>query len=158
MVLYFAYGSNTNLHLLSEYLARRGVDPVAVLNPRRAILHDYRLRTNYLMGRLTGAANIEPSQGGRVEGLLMEIAPAVHQALRQKEGWPRRYREIAVTVTIPRTRRIIVALTYVVAEEYRLPIDVPVHPTYRAAVLKGARAACFTQKYQQHLSRVLRTA
>lgn len=88
----------------------------------------------------------------------MEITPAVHQVLRWKEGWPRRYREITVSVKLPRTRHLALALTYVVSEQYRLHIDVPVHPTYRETILQGAQAAGFTRRYQQHLSRILRTA
>jgi len=157
-MLYFAYGSNTNLPALRRYLVQHGLNFRDVSKPCRALLEGWRIRTNYLMSRMTGAANIEPTKGTRVEGLLMEMTPAVHQALRRKEGWPHRYREIAVTVTIPRTRQIMAAITYVVSKAYQLPVDMPVHEDYRDAVLDGAKQAGFTKKYQHYLSRLLRTA
>jgi hypothetical protein len=158
MLLYFAYGSNANLPALHHYLVLNEVDPQEILNPRRAILSGWQIRTNYLMTRLTAATNIEPSPRSRVEGVLMEISPAVHKALRRKEGWPHRYVERAVTVSLPRSRRVAVAFTYMVSDRYRLQLDMPVGEDYRSAILEAARTMGFTQKYQRHLLRLLRTA
>ncbi len=74
-MLYFAYGSNTNLSVLHKYLVQHGCDPRGIRNPRRVFLDDFQIRTNYLMGGMTGATNIEPAKGKRVEGMLMEITP-----------------------------------------------------------------------------------
>lgn len=158
MIAYFAYGSNTHLPSLSRYLIEHGIDPAGITNPRRAILEHYCLRTNYVMSTCVGATNIEQATHDRVEGLLMEISPTVHHVLRRKEGFPHRYREINVCLHLPRSRQLILAMTYVVSDEYRLTTDMPVHPTYREIVLDGARQAGFTKKYQHYLSRLLRTA
>jgi hypothetical protein len=159
MILYFAYGSNTNLKRLRDYLAQRGCDPRGIRSPRRAFLDDYRIRTNYLMGGMTGAANIEPAQGKRVEGLLMDITAEVHHLLRRKEGWfSHRYREASIFVHLPRSRGLIMATTYVVSPQYQLKLDMPVHPKYRSTILQGAQRARFSQKYQRFLSRLLKTA
>jgi len=39
-----------------------------------------------------------------------------------------------------------------------LKVDMPVHATYRATILEGAKKAGFTKKYRRHLSALLRTA
>jgi hypothetical protein len=82
---YFAFGSNIDAESLSEYLRRNEVDPTEAKDPRRALLRDYQIRTNYQTCGKWGAANIEVHSGGLVEGVLMEISPAVHAALRRKE-------------------------------------------------------------------------
>lgn len=158
---YFAYGSNMNLPALRAYLALHHIDPVNIRHPEKAILHDYRLRTNYLRAGSTGAANIEAHVGARVEGLLMEITPAVHRLLRRKEGWAPhgegRYCETAIWASIPSTGSIAVALAYMVTSEYRLDKDMPVDPIYRQTILEGARQAVLSRRYQQELKRLLRT-
>jgi hypothetical protein len=158
VISYCAYGSNCNLSVLHRYLIQHDVTPTGIVNLRRAHLEGHAIRTNYLMSSRYGAANIEPAKNGRVEGLLMEITPDVHRILRRKEGCPHRYREINVCVHLPRRGQLILAMTYVVTDAFRLSIDMPVHPIYRDTVLAGARASGFSQKYQQHLSRLLCTA
>ena len=87
-MIYFAYGSNLNLRLLSRYLANHGVDADELRNSRPAILPDHKLRTNYLsIVHNAGACNIEPSPGHAVEGVIMEITESVREGLRIKEGW-----------------------------------------------------------------------
>ena len=54
----------------------------------------------------TGAANIEESAHSHVEGVLYEVTPAIRNALRKKEGWPRRYRETNVAVEFVSTGAI----------------------------------------------------
>src|SRR5688572_23327770 len=97
---YFAYGSNCDPQALSGFLRSHRVDPAEVTDARRAVLHDYRLRTNYRSLLKWGAANLEPCLGAKTEGVLMWISPGVHEVLRRKEGWPRRYREIYVVVRV----------------------------------------------------------
>ena len=60
---YLAYGSNMNTDHLLEWLDRAGVPREEVSHPQRAILPDYRIRTNYLRSNSLGAANIEPCRG-----------------------------------------------------------------------------------------------
>ncbi len=103
------------------------------------------------------ACNIEPSEGGVVEGLVMKISPAIREALRAKEGWPVRYQEVMVNVMIRDRREPIRALTYIVAADHRLDVDMPVTPAYRRFVLDGARAAGLSKSYQEQLARTLRT-
>ncbi|MCH8149381.1 MAG: gamma-glutamylcyclotransferase, partial [Planctomycetes bacterium] len=95
---------------------------------QRALLHDYRLRTNYFAGSHgAGACNIEPAPDHHVEGVVMAITPAIQDALRVKEGFPLRYHhEIEVIVHTAATRAPVRALTYVVTPAHRLEVDLPV--------------------------------
>jgi hypothetical protein len=157
VIEYFAYGSNLNLSHLRDWLGRFGVQPDGANNPRRVVLLDYRLRTNYLTTSKLGAANIESSPGEVVEGLVFTISTEALEALRAKEGWPHRYDEIGVEVVVPRSRKTIQAVTYMVTPQFQLPIDVPVSARYRALILEGARVAHLSPAYQSHLREVLLT-
>lgn len=154
---YFAYGSNLNLPHLSSWVRLFGVNPDEITNPRRAVLGDHQLRTNYLTTNGLGAANIEPAKGGAVEGLQLTITPAVHAALRAKEGHPIRYTEEEVLVTVPGRTRRVRALTYVVTPDHCLPVDMPVSDNYRRLVLDGARACRLSRIYQTRLLSILLT-
>lgn len=155
---YFAYGSNMNLKHLRAFLHRFGVGPEGVSDPRHVILPDYRLRTNYLTTSGLGAANIEPCPGDAVEGVLLTITTDVQDALRAKEGWKHRYDETTVEVTLPSNGEMILALTYRVTPEHRLPHDAPVSPRYRSLILAGAQDAGLSAEYQEHLRRILKPA
>jgi len=154
-VHYFAYGSNLNLPHLRDWLRRCKVDPAGVTNPRHAVLPSYRFRTNYLTASSMGAANIEPSRGKVVEGLLLTISPEVQEALRAKEGHPRRYEETEVEVIDPKSGRFINAITYQVTLDHRLLFDVPVSNRYLRFVLEGAKAIPLSPDYQASLRSML---
>ena len=156
-MLYFAYGSNLNLVHFRAYLASHGIPPDDVENPRRAILPDHRLRTNYLSCvHRAGACNIEPVLGHAVEGVVMEISSTVRSALRVKEGWPVRYEETEVEVIVPPAKTSVIAFTYVVNPTHRLNRDQPVSGDYRRLVLGGARVAGLSAPYQTFLRRALK--
>ena len=158
MLAYFAYGSNTDLDALALFLLRQDVDPAGVVGPHRAILHNYRLRTNYLTTGGFGAANVEPRKGSLVEGVVMQINAEVHDALRRKEGCPFRYHETEVIVQIPQNGEIISAMTYVVSDKHRMSRNMPVSSNYRDAILRGASTFRFSRKYQAKLRSLLRCA
>ncbi len=153
---YFAYGSNMNIEHLREWLDRFGVPGDGVSNPRLAILPGFRLRTNYLTTTKKGAANIEPSRGQQVEGVLFTVSPDVVAALDLKEGHPRRYRQTKVEVIMPPSGRKITAMTYRVTEEHQLDFDMPVSEAYRNLVLSGAAEAGLSLAYQSRLKTILR--
>ena len=90
-----------------------------------------------------------------VEGVVMQINAEVHDVLRRKEGFPWRYRETEVLVQIPRNGEIISAMTYVVSDEHRLSRNMPVSPTYRDAILRGASTFRFSRQYQAKLRSLL---
>jgi hypothetical protein len=155
---YYAYGSNCDTELLREYLHSCGIGPEAVRGVRRAILHNYQIRTNYLRLSGIGAANIEWSPGDQVEGAVMDITDDVHTSLRLKEGWPLRYVESLVCLHIPRTRNRVIALTYLVHPCRRLELDLPVDSSYRESILRAATRLRFSNGYRHRLERLLRAA
>jgi len=158
VIEYFAYGSNMNLKHLHDFFHRFGVEAEGVVNPRRVVLPDYRLRTNYLTTSGLGAANIAPRPGDAVEGILLTISPDAQDALRAKEGWKHRYDETIVEVTLPSNGETILAFTYQVTPEHRLSLDVAVSPKYRSLILAGAEEAGLSPEYQEHLRRILKPA
>lgn len=155
---YFGYGSNMNLPHLEAWIRNGGGDPMGITNPRHARLHDYGLRTNYRSARHgAGAANIEPASGQVVEGVLMHVTPAVHELLRRKEGWPKIYAEVTVTVVVADDGAAVEALTYIVTDPHLVSTDLPVTPEYAGYILAGAAAFNFPSAYQQFLHELLQT-
>jgi len=154
---YFAFGSNMNLPHLYEYVTSHSVDTDGLGAHEVAILEDHQLRTDYVSSTHgAGACNIEHAEGSTVKGLVMEISRAIRQALRSKEGWPDRYQEVEVEVLIGDAHEPLRAITYVVAPDHRLDVDMPVTPRYRRLVLEGARGAGLSKSYQEQLARLLR--
>ena len=118
-----------NLPHLRACLAHGGVDTEGLRDPRPTTVCGYRLRTNYVSTTHGAAAcNMEPEDGSMVEGVVMEITPVIRRALRIKEGWPHRYREVIVEVLAGDRRNPIKAITYVVAADHRRAVDMPVIP------------------------------
>ncbi len=156
---YFAYGSNTNLSHLVEYLNTHGVTPDNELKAEYAHLDGYRLRTNYFAaGHGAGACNIEPAPDHHVEGVVMAITPSMQDVLRLKEGFPHRYHEIEVIVHTATAQAPVRAVTYVVTPMHRLDVDLPVTARYRGLILDGAKHFRFSKRYQRQLRKLLRTA
>ena len=160
VMLYFAYGSNINIDHLNEYLHTHGVKLDTELQPEHAILQNYRLRTNYFAGSHgAGACNIEYAPGNnQVEGVVMEITPAIQAALRVKEGYPRCYEEIEVNVGTASTQALVQAHTYIVTKSNQLEDDLPVTARYRDLIIAGANNFEFTKSYQEMLRNKLQIA
>jgi len=147
-----------NLPHLEAWIRNGGGDPSGIGQPRLARLHDYRLRTNYLSAHHgAGAATIEPASGQVVEGVLMNVTPAVRELLRRKEGWPHIYAEMNVTVVVADSGVQVDALTYIVADRHLVASDLPVTPAYAQFILDAATAFDFSASYQQFLRQLLQT-
>ena len=153
---YVAYGSNINQHVVTQYLSRYGLAPHNLQPLGRVVLDDHQMETNYVSSSYgMGAANIEPAPGRQVEGIVWEIDEAIHNILRGKEGWPTRYQEQWVRVTLVANEQALQAMTYIVAPKHRLRANQPVTSGYRAAILEGASQWHFSRRYVRHLRRVL---
>ena len=158
-MLYFAYGSNLHVTHFRDYLDTHGVTLDTELGGQHALLHNFRLRTNYYSNSHgAGACNIEPAPDHHVEGVVMAITPAIRDALRVKEGCPHRYEEIDVIVHTAATQEHVRAVTYVVTPMHRLDDDLPVTERYRSLILAGAKDFDFSESYQQMLRRLLRAS
>jgi len=92
-VAYFAYGANMNL----QHLCNLGVQ---VLRAERAILEGWRLYFNVVDREELGAgfANILPSDGDRIEGVLYLIMVGAIVSLDVYEDYPQDYEKVWLRV------------------------------------------------------------
>lgn len=89
---YFAYGSNMSR---AQMQSRAG----KILEEAPARLENYELRFNKKMRGGVGTANVQPSQGNTVYGVLYKIDESAFRSLDRFEGVPVHYRRIEVQVT-----------------------------------------------------------
>ncbi len=133
LVWYFAFGSN--LHA-SAFLERRKMVPTS---SRIGRLPDYRLRFNldgYPRGR-SAPANIAPSPGEEVWGVLYQISRSALVTLDSTEGVPGgNYRHLWVNVESP-DDGVVPAVTYIANGK---PNDGRPSLRYITLIREGARA------------------
>jgi gamma-glutamylcyclotransferase len=91
-VWHFAYGSNMNR---AQMLARTG----KILEEHNASLPNYEVRFNKKVRGGTAGANIQPSSGKTVHGVLYKVEEGSMRSLDRYEGVPDHYRRIEVQVT-----------------------------------------------------------
>jgi gamma-glutamylcyclotransferase len=91
-VWHFAYGSNMNR---AQMLARTG----KILEEHNASLPNFEVRFNKKVRGGTAGANIQPSSGKTVHGVLYKIEEGSMRSLDRYEGVPDHYRRIEVQVT-----------------------------------------------------------
>lgn len=127
-LLYFAYGSNTDL----EQMDFRCPDAQALETVR---LEGYRLafRSN---GGNRGVATILPDPDSHVDGVLWEISPEDERNLNFYEGFPRLYGKRTLTV-VNRLGKEVEAMAYVMNAPYK---DRPAVPS--ASYLRGILRGC----------------
>jgi len=127
--LYFAYGSNTNLHQM-EYRC----PDAEVAGPVKLEGYELLFRGN-AGGR--GVATIAPKENSFVQGVLWEITPQCEQTLNRYEGFPVLYDTELVTVQNRKGEEFTV-MTYVMTELYcRKPV-MP-SPSYFCTIKDGFR-------------------
>ncbi|XES77273.1 MAG: gamma-glutamylcyclotransferase family protein [Candidatus Bathyarchaeia archaeon] len=142
MVSYFAYGSNLNQEDLDKWCKKRNrpLIDLKLKSPRPCVLRDYTLDFNYYSrSRGGGAANIEPSQGEYVEGVLFEMTKADMQTIDIKEGAPNSYRKIPVSVILKDNEKVDGVATYTVCDKCKTHFTAPTDE-YLKIMLDGARA------------------
>lgn len=97
---YFAYGSNMDEDDLRKWCVKeeRSFPEWKIVGV--ACLENYKLSFNYYStGRNGGAANLMEQPNSKVYGLLFELnKPYDLETIREKEGYPKWYGEISVTV------------------------------------------------------------
>ena len=136
---YFAYGSNLELHDWRAYCRRHGfhADGLQPLHP--AVAPDHTLAfTRYSQKRGGGVLDILPRRGAAVPGMLFSVCDATLAALDHKEGAPRAYERVPITV-LDEDGAEIEAFTYRVRPQDRLPFVAP-HADYQAVCASGRAA------------------
>ncbi len=127
--LYFAYGSNTNIHQM-EYRC----PDAEIVGPVKLEGYELLFRGN-TGGR--GVATIAPKEGSFVQGVLWEITPQCEQTLNKFEGWPALYGKELVTVQNRKGEEFTV-MAYVMTDLYRREPVIP-SPSYFCTIKDGFR-------------------
>jgi cation transport regulator ChaC len=124
---YFAYGSNMNRVQMSSRAGN-------ILEARKASLPNFELRFNKRVRGGTAAANVQPSTGKTVHGVLYKIEESAFRNLDRYEGVPDHYRRIEIRVT-PEGGDPVGAQVYIASK-----VEKGLHPAgyYIQAILDGA--------------------
>jgi gamma-glutamylcyclotransferase (GGCT)/AIG2-like uncharacterized protein YtfP len=140
MIKYFAYGSNMDMSRLST----RGVNPIT---RNKGTLKNWKLKFNKKASAGDWSfANIEPSEGDTVEGLVFTIKESDLKLLDKFEGAPRHYRrEILIVETYTEE---IKCITYVAQPEHIMEGLLPLEE-YMDFLIKGSVLLSF--EYQKML-------
>jgi len=156
MVLYFAYGSNMNQEDLNDYCRKKGrpLIHLASRSPKVCLLRDFRLDFNYYSpSRRGGTANIEPTRGEQVEGVLFNLNNVDKDTIDDKEGAPSYYREILVSVVLRNDTKIENVTTYTVCEDKKREFTPPTRK-YKQIIIDGAKAFGLSEEWIKKLEKI----
>ena len=144
MIKYFAYGSNMDMSRLSN----RGVNPIT---RNKGTLKNWKLKFNKKASSGDWSfANIEPSEGDTVEGLVFTIKESDLKLLDKFEGAPRHYRrEILIVETYSEDTKCI---TYIAQPEHVVEGLLP-QKDYIQFLINGSKM--LSEEYQEKLLNVL---
>jgi len=116
------------------------------VNPAR--LSDYRLTFNYYStSRRGGAANIMPSKGSYVYGLLIKINANDLCTIRSKEGCPNKYSEINIEVELLDGTRVKNVKSYKVVKSMEKKGHQKPTRKYLNLIIKNAKKYNFPLEY-----------
>ena len=144
MIKYFAYGSNMDMSRLST----RGVNPIT---RSKGTLKNQKLKFNKKASAGDWSfANIEPSEGDSVEGLVFDIKEGDLKLLDKFEGAPRHYRrEILIVETYTEE---INCITYIAQPEHIVEGLLP-QKDYIQFLINGSKL--LSEEYQKMLNEIL---
>ena len=143
---YFAYGSNMSWQELRSWCPSAEFVTVARLPDHRL---DF---TRYSQRRRGGVADVVPSNGDEVWGVVYDIPSDELPALDRKEGVPNAYQRQDVSVIVQAGERA-KALTYTVVQ--KVPTERP-SQAYVDLILKGARERGLPAEYVRKLEQIER--
>lgn len=155
MYQYFAYGSNMDKEDLDAWCEKKNYPKITLKSIIPAKLVGYRLAFNYSSSsRNCGAANIMEVENGEVYGLLMEIDNDELQIIREKESYPKCYKEIGICVDSLEGQRNVEAITYKVAKNKESNCHEPPSKYYIRLIISNAIKYQFPSFYIEALERV----
>lgn len=144
---YFAYGSNMSREELRSWCPSAEFVTIARLLDHRL---DF---TRHSRRRQGGVADVVPSSGHQVWGVVYDIPSHELPALDRKEGIAKdAYRRLHVQVTEPSGQQVR-ALTYTVV--HKVPTELP-SERYLDLILKGAREWKLPAEYVRRLEQIER--
>lgn len=154
-VKYFAYGSNMHKEDLRRWCERGGYSPVTFLSEEVAVLKDWKLIFNYYSAsRGGGAANIVRSVGNEVWGLLVELSVEDYEKIYKKEGAPRCYKEIIVSVVTKDGKVIDDVRTFRAVKERESRKHVAPTKEYLKLLIESAKNYGFPKWYIKKLEKI----
>ena len=127
--LYFAYGSNIDLHQMSYRCPNATVVETAVLENYELLFRGN--RTGF------GVATIRPKEGGQVHGLIWKLTLDCERSLDVYEGYPGFYEKQTVSVKTKDGRQLQVMVYVMTQERTRAPA--PPSPAYYGGIWDGYR-------------------
>ena len=132
---YFAYGSNLDLQDLDNWCKRKNETPPQLINPRIAILENYKLDfTKHSPSRNGGIADIVSSNNDIVYGVVFDV-PQGKEVLDKKEGAPSFYKICRIKVKLENGDVLDDVDTYEVVDKDDF---VPPTTKYVDIIIKGA--------------------
>lgn len=143
-VRHFGYGSNMNVSYLKTWVSQRGGRPDGIKSATRATLKGWRVEFNGPGGK----ANLVEDAQGVVEGVLMEVDDATMSRLDQKDGVPREYKRLKVTVTGPEEKAFEDVIAY---RATSTPAGAKPTKKYIETVVKGAESLGVSAAYLARL-------
>lgn len=157
MFRYFAYGSVLSPTHAHEWCASHSLDVGPFLFGTPARLDDYALvfdvPSRFWQGRV---ANIVPSPGSHVEGIVFELDDSARIAVIRKEGVATGlYREITVAVRAGDTT---VDASAFLANDDKRDVPGPASSRYVDALIEGARERRLSAEWLRHLESIPRDA
>jgi hypothetical protein len=143
MIQYFSYGSNLHQAHLNRFCEKEGRPTIELRDktPRRAILKDYKLDFNYYSNLMDGgAANLEPSAGEQVEGVVFEMTDEDMITLDLRERAPDYFYRIEVGLTlIDGGGTLSHVVAYAACEDKKTPFTPPTRE-YKSVIIAGAKS------------------
>jgi len=154
-ILYFGYGSNLNKSDLDAWCKKKGYTPIWILSGRLAILKDYKIDFNYYsFERQGGTANIMEAKGEQVEGVVYELLQEDLDKIAEKEGAPKYYNEIRITVGLIDESQLGNVITFKVVKERETTEFQQPTRKYLQIIIDGARKNGLSQGWIDKLRRI----
>lgn len=161
MESYFAYGSNLNQADLDQWCEKKGYSKIRFQSWQRAVLYGFKLDfTHYSSRRKGGTADLVPSLGEFVEGVLFGVSEEIMKLIDEKEGREKKkgkevgiYKRIIVKVQLE-DRKEIEATTYQVCNPE--PFQAP-HGDHLKVIIEGAKAYGLSDGWIRTLEQIATT-
>lgn len=142
-IWYFAYGSNLNRAQMQNRVGQ-------ILEFQPARLENYELLFNKIVRGGSGEANIQPSKGKTVYGVLYRITESALRSLDRATGVPDHYRRIEVSVVDANGNRV-KAQAYIAAKVGK---GLRPAPHYLQSLLAGAAEHGLPEEYLAEIRKV----
>ncbi len=155
MFNYFAYGSVLSLAHAHDWCISHGLEVTPFLKGRPARLDGYRLVFDVPSRFWSGlVANLEPSPGEHVEGVVFTLGDDVREAVLRKEG-------VATGLYREHEEHVLVAGERVVASVYsavpsRRVAQGPASARYVEALVEGARERGLSDAWRRKMADIAR--